>query len=97
MVRVDEEFMREIGLDQMPLAEKQAFMSHAKEELEVRVGQSVGAYLTDEQVEEFERIVEPVQAAAWLDRYVPNFREIVNTVFQNFKQELMGERQKILG
>lgn len=89
--------MREVGLDQMPAAEKQAFMEHANEELEVRVGQSVGAYLTDEQIDEFEQIAEPVRAAEWLDRYVPNFREVVSSVFQNFKRELKAEQQKILG
>ncbi len=97
MVQVDEQFMQEVGLAQMPMAQKRAFMEHAQEELEVRVGQSVGAYLTDEQLLQFEQIAEPVEAAKWLERFVPNFREIVNGIFQNFKQELLRERQKILG
>ncbi len=96
-MRIDEQFMREVGLDQMPAAEKQAFMAHAQEELEVRVGQNIGAYLTDEQVEEFEQITEPTQAAVWLEQYVPNFREVVSMIFQSFKEELRAERQKIMG
>lgn len=96
-MRIDEQFMREVGLDQMPAAEKQAFMAHAQEELEVRVGQNIGAYLTDEQVEEFEQITEPTQAAVWLEQYVPNFREVVSMIFQSFKEELSAERQKIMG
>ena len=41
MIRVDEDFMTEVGLTEMPAAEKQAFMDHAEEELEVRVGQKI--------------------------------------------------------
>ena len=42
MMRVDEQFMEEVGLGAMPEAEKQEFMKHAQEELEVRVGQGIG-------------------------------------------------------
>ncbi len=56
MIRVDEEFMAEVGLAEMPAAEKQEFMNYAEEELEVRVGQQIGARMTDAQLDEFERI-----------------------------------------
>lgn len=72
-------------------------MQHAEEELEVRVGQAVGADLTDAQVEEFDQIVDLNQAADWLEQNAPNFREIAEHVFQNFKEELISERNSILG
>ena len=37
MALIDERFMMEVGLGEMPAAEKQAFMEQATEELEVRV------------------------------------------------------------
>jgi len=95
-MQIDEEFMEEVGLGAMPEAEKRAFIQHAEEELEVRVGQGVGAELSDEQLVEFDQIQDVAEARAWLERNVPNFREIVAHIYNNFKQELIGERQKIL-
>lgn len=98
MIRVDEDFMTEVGLTEMPAAEKQAFMDHAEEELEVRVGQKISAGLSDEQIDEFSRIHDDDSATlSWLERNVPDFRKIVMQVFQAFKQELSAERQSIIG
>ncbi len=97
MIRVDEEFMAEVGLAEMPAAEKQEFMNYAEEELEVRVGQQIGARMTDAQLDEFERIFDVAEAAEWLEKNVPNYREIVENVFGAFKKELIAEQAKILG
>lgn len=96
-MRIDEQFMEEVGLGAMSPDEKQAFMQHAEEELEVRVGQAVGAELTDAQIDEFDGIADLNQAAEWLNQNVPNFRETAEHVFRNFKQELIAERNSILG
>ena len=95
-MRVDEEFMREVGLGEMPEAEKQAFMQHAQEELEVRVGHHVGAGLTDQQMAEFEAIEDIDEATAWLERNVPGYRAIIEQVYEEFKKELLSERETIL-
>lgn len=96
-MRIDEMFMEEVGLGDMPAGEKQAFMDHAEEELEVRVGHAVSLGLTDQQLRDFEELDDGGQAAAWLKINVPNFREIVQTVVQGFKNELISERAQILG
>lgn len=96
MIRVDDAFMKEVGLGDMPEPEKRAFMEHAQEELEVRVGKSIGAQLTDAQMSEFEAIEDLALAAQWLERNVPGFRQIVENVFFSFKNELAEEKQKIL-
>ncbi len=95
-MRVDEEFMQAVGLSDMPAEEKRAFMQHAEEELEVRVGQAIGVDLTDEQMMEFEQIEDIDQAAIWLNQNAPNFRDTIAHVYNAFKQELINERQKIL-
>lgn len=95
-MRIDDEFMEEVGLGAMPDDEKKAFMQHAEEELEVRVGQGVGADLTDEQMREFDQITDLSEAISWLDQNTPNFRETVRHIYETFKQELINERQNIL-
>ncbi len=97
MMRVDEQFMEEVGLGAMPEAEKQEFMKHAQEELEVRFGQGIGANLSEAQMAEFEGVTDLDAAAAWLDQNAPNFREVAAKVFEEFKKELAAERESILG
>lgn len=96
MALIDERFMMEVGLGEMPAAEKQAFMEQATEELEVRVGQQISAGLTPEQLQEFEQIQDSAEVASWLDKNAPDFREVVGKVFMAFKQELIQNQQQIL-
>ena len=96
MALIDEQFMAEVGLGEMPAAEKQAFMEQATEELEVRVGRQISAGLSMEQMREFEQIEDSAEITNWLNQNVPNFREEVMQVLMNFKQELMQNRQQIL-
>jgi DNA repair protein RadC len=96
MALIDEQFMAEVGLGEMPAAEKQAFMEQATEELEVRVGRQISAGLSLEQMREFEQIEDSAEITRWLNQNVPNFREEVMNVLMNFKQELMQNRRQIL-
>lgn len=96
-MRIDDDFMNEVGLGEMPEEEKRAFMSHAEEELEVRIGQLISMDLSDAQMHEFEQITDENVAAAWLEKNAPNFRTAVVQVFNNFKNELLAERAAILG
>ncbi len=96
-MRVDEDFLEEVGLGEMPEDEKAAFMEHAREELEMRVGQSISSILTDAQLAEFDEIVDDEAAADWLQENAPNYRDIVLNVFKSFKREIIAEQAKILG
>lgn len=88
MIRVDDDFMREVGLDGMPAEEKAAFMQDAEEELEVRIGHEIGSRMTEEQMEEFEVMTDAVMAAEWLEEHIPDYREITERVFKEFKAEI---------
>lgn len=92
MIRVDDDFMREVGLDGMPVEEKAAFMQDAEEELEVRIGQKIGEMLTEAQLGEFEVMTDAVMAAEWLEENVPNYREIAEGIFAEFKAEIKAEQ-----
>lgn len=97
MIKIDEDFVAEVGLSEMPPAEKEVFMAEAKEELEMRVGEHLGRDLSDEQLEEFVQIQDPRLAAEWLEKHTPGYREAVKQIFRNFKEELFAERAEILG
>lgn len=95
-MRIDDTFMKEIGLEEMPEAEKQAFINHAEEELEVRVGRAISKEVSQDQLHDFESIDDNEQAITWLESNIPDFRKIVSNIFQEFKQELISERASIL-
>ena len=46
---------------------------------------------------EFDAITDLGQAAKWLDVNAPNFRQVTEQVYEKFKQELIAERNNILG
>ena len=58
MIKVDERFLVEVGLQNMPEPQKTAFMTEIQEELENRVGEKIREGMTTEQLEEFDGIMQ---------------------------------------
>lgn len=77
MFQLDEQFLKDVGLDEMPEEQKKPFLQHIYEELELRVGTRLSEGLTNEQLDEFESFVEGdnEKVQAWLNRYEPNYLE----------------------
>ena len=57
-MKFDDNFLSEVELSNLPEDQKQAFLDHAQEELELRVGTKMSEGLTEAQIEEFEGIME---------------------------------------
>lgn len=93
---VDDDFMTEVGLGAMPEPERQEFMKQAQEELEMRVGEALGAKLNDEQLDEFNQMEDANVALSWLGAVVPNYRDLVMSAVEQFKNELKASSQEIL-
>ncbi len=96
-MQVDDDFLEEVGLGEMPADEKAAFKQHAEEELQLRVGQSISNVLSEQQLAEFEQINDDEGVADWLQENAPHYREMVLEVFKAFKNEIIAEQAKILG
>lgn len=58
MIKIDEQFLQDVGLAGMPEEQKAAFVAHAQEELEMRVGEKMAEGLTVVQLEEFDGIMQ---------------------------------------
>jgi hypothetical protein len=86
MFQLDDKFLQDLGLDQMPEEQKQAFLKHIYEELEIRVGTKLSDGLSDEQLDEFEGIIDRKEAAvsAWLAAHTPNYQ--ADEVFVRLQQ-----------
>ena len=92
----DEKFLQEMGLQAMPEEQKQQFLDYVQEELEVRIGQRISKGLTEVQLNEFDMISDPVEAARWLERNRPDYREIVNRTIEEMKEEIRANRNKLV-
>jgi len=138
MFQLDDQFLEDLGLGQLPQDQKQAFKEHIYSELEMRVGVRLSEGLSDEQLKEFESFVdkneEKVRAwvavyapnyasdpayvqiqqnvpretpeidvlseyasLKWLGLNRPNYRDVVAQVLEELKQEIMGNKDAILG
>lgn len=77
MFRLDEQFLKDIGLDSLPEDQKQPFLQHIYSELELRVGTRLSDGLSDAQLEEFEQIIDRKQDKImdWLSQHAPNYAQ----------------------
>lgn len=138
MFQLDDKFLQDLGLDQLPEEQRQAFLQHIYEELELRVGTQLSDGMSDAQLEEFEAIIDKKEdvitgwiaqhapeyhndeaftrlqkatgldpndpnlrdefvATKWLEVNRPDYRDVVARVLDELKQEIMVNRDAILG
>lgn len=55
-MEIDEKFLAEVGMADMPEEQKVQFLRRTKAELELRVGEEISKGLTPEQIKEFEAL-----------------------------------------
>ena len=138
MFRLDDQFLKDIGLDNLPEDQKKPFLQHIYSELELRVGTRLSDGLSDAQLEEFEQIIDRKEekinewlaahapayaqeegfaklqqatklpandprlvaeytATKWLEVNRPDYRDVVAAVLGELKQEIITNRDAILG
>jgi hypothetical protein len=99
MLKIDNSLLVEIGLGGLPEAEKNSFLKHIYETLEMRVGVRLADQMTNEQLDEFERYFEAKDDAGafkWLETNFPNYKEIVQQEFDKLKAEVAQSAPQIL-
>lgn len=99
MLKIDNSLLVEIGLDSLPEAEKNSFLKHVYETLEMRVGIRLADQMTNEQLDEFEQYFEAKDDAGafkWLETNFPNYKDIVQEEFDKLKTEVAQSAPQIL-
>ena len=86
MFQLNDEFLKEIGLDQLPEEQRKPFLQHIYSELELRVGERLSQGMSDAQLEEFSGIIDKRPGAVddFLARHVPNLMQ--DPMFQRLVQ-----------
>ena len=95
-MQFDDKFLQEMGLSAMPEDQKQSFFNYVQEELEVRIGERISKGLTEVQLNQFDMITDPAEAAKWLEVNRPDFREIVTRTIEEMKDEIRANRSKLV-
>ena len=95
-MQFDDNFLQEMGLSAMPEEQKQEFLDYIQEELEVRIGKRISKGLTEIQLSEFDSITDQAEAAKWLEKNRPDYREIVTRTINEMKEEIRANRSKLI-
>ena len=88
MFSLDENFLQEVGLAELPEAQRQPFLQHVYDQLELRVGTRLSEGMSDAQLEEFESIIDRRDDVIqpWLAANVPAYQS--DEVFARLQQSM---------
>ncbi len=86
MFQLNEEFLKELGLDQLPEEQRKPFLQHIYSELELRVGERLSQGMSEAQLDEFANIIDktPGVVEGFLAKYAPNYQQ--EPMFQRLLQ-----------
>jgi hypothetical protein len=99
MLKLDNNFLNELGLSNLPEEEKKKMLVHIYETLELRVGMKLAENMSDEQLDEFEKLANANDEAGslkWLETNVPNYKEVVMSELEKLKSEVKQSASQIL-
>ncbi len=85
-MKINEQFLDEVGLGELPPQEKQAFLEYLYSEVELRVGDALSKDMTPEQVVEFKKIADKDSSfiVNWLSAFVPMYHS--DTLFEKMQK-----------
>lgn len=102
MLKLDNNLLNELGLGSLPEEQKRSMLQHIYETLELRVGTQLANQMTDAQLEEFEKFVDAggdnnqAEALKWLETNLPNYKQVVQEVFETLKREISQMAPQIM-
>lgn len=75
MFQLDDQFLADIGLANLPEEQKRPFLQHIYDQLEYQVGIRLSEGMSDAQLEEFEAIIDKKDdvVTAWLQQFAPQY------------------------
>jgi hypothetical protein len=86
MFQLDDKFLEDVGLAGLPEDQKKPFLQHTYDQLEYKVGIRLSEGMTDEQLQEFESIIDRKQdvITQWIATHAPDYQN--EEVFQRLAQ-----------
>lgn len=99
MLKIDDNLLKELGLNELPVDERNKLLAQIYETLELRVGMKLAESMSDEQLDEFEKFIDTNNesgALKWLETNFPNYKQVVADELDKLKLEIKKDSEKIL-
>jgi hypothetical protein len=99
MFQLDDNLLRELGLGDLPPAEKNKMLAHIYETLELRVGMKLAEQMSDAQLDEFEGFIDrndEAGALKWLETNFPDYKQVVADELDKLKAEIKQQAPAIM-
>lgn len=99
MFQLDDNLLKELGLGELPVAEKNKMLAHIYETLELRVGMKLAEQMSDEQLDEFEKFIDSNDEAGalkWLETNFPDYKKVVAEELEKLKGEIKTQAPQIV-
>jgi hypothetical protein len=99
MFQLDDNLLKELGLGELPAAEKNKMLAHIYETLELRVGMKLAEQMTDAQLDEFEGFIDrndEAGALKWLETNFPDYKQVVASELETLKGEIKQQAPQIM-
>jgi len=99
MFQLDDNLLRELGLGDLPAAEKNKMLAHIYETLELRVGMKLAEQMSDAQLDEFEGFIDrndEAGALKWLETNFPDYKQVVADELEKLKTEIKQQAPAIM-
>ena len=96
MIRLDNEFVRSLGLDSGEVGPANRLRRSFYETLELRVGRRLASRMSLRELDQFEDYIvrnDEAGALAWLDRHQPDYRLVVQEEFDLLRSMLRSRIQ----
>lgn len=97
-IQIDDKFISELNLGDLPEAEKTQLVGQIRETLEMRVGMKIAEAMSEAQLKEFEGFMEAGDekgAMEWLSTNYPSYRQVVKDELERLKSEIKKDADKI--
>jgi hypothetical protein len=99
MIKLDDDFLAELGLAALSAEDKKEMLAQIYHTLEERVGMRLAQNMTDQQLQEFEQLMDANDEAGafkWLQTNVPNYKEVVADELEKLKAEVKQAAPQII-
>ena len=93
----NKEFLEAIGIANAPEDEKQKLIAGLEDLAQQKLTIAISDRITDEQANEFEAITDEQQAAEWVKQNIPDFENIVTSVLDDMKTDILAHKMKVVG
>ena len=99
MFQIDDKFLESLGLAALPQEDKDKMKAHIYETLEMRVGMRLASGMSDEQLSEFEGLMnnnDEAGALKWLESNFPDYKKVVADELEKLKDEIKQAAPQIV-